>query len=611
MRRSAPPTLLVVACLAACHNDQGLHGDLTDTPPRDTDVPPPDSDAPEDTDVVAVCDLVAPAAGPVERDTACAQGEVTDPWDVVVEWEYTASGVGQNIAVGHLTDDNLDGVYDGRDVSTLVFVDYRGDVVALRGDDGTVLWDRPGYENDAGVAIADVDVDGVPDVVTIGPSAHNPYTESPVLLDAQGDVTWTSDLDEYSFYSIPTVADLDSDGAVEVILDRAVVEGATGRTRFPIYYLGDVPVFVGDPDRDGQLEVFEGSASWDASGGLHDDADLRADYSVVANVDADPDGEIIVARSLFVGTSADLIVLDTDRTELVDVPIPEVDPSPVTVGDFDGDGAPEIAVQGHDRRNNTLSVYEADGSTLWTVTVPPFASVFGVTGYDFDADGALELVEDLQDGLYVHDGRTGAVLFEYPHDVAGAGFQTPIVADVDGDDSAELLVRTVTGFQVLGQRNSTWHRAGTTWPTYDFTMTNVLEDGSVPAGPGSWDEYDVVRARPSEDVPGYADLVVAVVDTCITTCEAEGTVQLAWQAANRGLQPSASTVVELRDAAGSVLASHVLGPINPGIAAVGGTFEVPVDALAGGYALVVDAGETTRECDEANDRVEAPSPCGP
>lgn len=121
---------------------------------------------------------------------------------------------------------------------------------------------------------------------------------------------------------------------------------------------------------------------------------------------------------------------------------------PVTVGDFDNDGLPEVAVAS----NGTFGVYDprckaydnpkgcADKYILWERWSQDNSS--GETGsslFDFDGDGQPEAVYGDECFVRVYEGHTGRVLFSSKRS-SGTSIEAPVIADVDDDGSAEILM---------------------------------------------------------------------------------------------------------------------------------------------------------------------------
>jgi hypothetical protein len=124
---------------------------------------------------------------------------------------------------------------------------------------------------------------------------------------------------------------------------------------------------------------------------------------------------------------------------------------PPTVGDFDGDGLPEVAVAGSD----AIAVFDmdcrglpdlircgtlrTDGILWWQVSQDHSSNRTGASLFDFEGDGRIEVVYADEVFTRVYDGQTGEVLFSQWHSSCTWN-ENPIVADVDGDFNAELVV---------------------------------------------------------------------------------------------------------------------------------------------------------------------------
>ncbi|MBU1240510.1 hypothetical protein KJ865_12440, partial [Myxococcota bacterium] len=146
-----------------------------------------------------------------------------------------------------------------------------------------------------------------------------------------------------------------------------------------------------------------------------------------------------------------------------------------TVADFDGDGLPEISTAGRAE----YVVYDPDcwfpavraggecasGRTdfiLWsTPTQDLSSSMTGSSVFDFQGDGAAEVLYNDECFFHIYDGQTGNELVN-PKIPSSSGTlaEYPLVADVDGDGNAEMIIVSnkyaVAG---LGCRAS-WKAAG-------------------------------------------------------------------------------------------------------------------------------------------------------
>ncbi|NOY25326.1 MAG: hypothetical protein GXP62_05585 [Oligoflexia bacterium] len=555
-----------------------------------------------------VIDTVAPGTTSVDDACVAADLEITDPWNVAIEWQYTVpsgSGVIVMPAIGNLTDDNGDGVVDENDDPDIVFSTWgRDTLVALRGDGSGTIFEVSGFDGNAGVAIADVDNDGFPEVIA-GTTDHRV-----AAVDSTGRTKWRSDAFAWQMYPQPAVADLDGDGTVEIVMDIAVVAGADGRTVTTLSGLSSswrAPV-TADVDLDGVQEILLGEKAYSNTGAVKWSVALAGDstFAAVADIDGDPGGE-----SFWV-TGSKLYIVDDDGSLIrtVNLNSGSTRPGPPAVADFDGDGQVEIAIPA----STMLEVFEMDGTRRWQASIQDNSGIAGVSGYDINADGAYEVLYADEVELRIFDGRTGTQLYSNSSHSSATLWEYPTVADVDNDGSAEIVIASNgsvwKGITVLGHAGDGWAKSGTTWPVHDFAMTQVEPDGHVPSpAPHSWDVYNVFRARPTVD-DAATDLAVEIVDSCFAGCDERSYVALAVQVSNHGGLPSYEDVdVALYGVDGDVLTLvDVLTlprAIESGHTSDTLVFETTHASMgADGFMVRVDDDGTGRgvqsECDESN-----------
>ena len=120
---------------------------------------------------------------------------------------------------------------------------------------------------------------------------------------------------------------------------------------------------------------------------------------------------------------------------------------PITIGDFNNDGLPEIGIASQ----GLFGVYDpkceayeagrcADKYVMWERWSQDNSS--GTTGsslFDFDGDGQSEAVYADECFTRVYDGKTGTVLFSAKRSSV-TSIEGPVVADIDNDGSAEILM---------------------------------------------------------------------------------------------------------------------------------------------------------------------------
>ncbi|MDD5136739.1 MAG: hypothetical protein PHN63_05270 [Candidatus Omnitrophica bacterium] len=126
----------------------------------------------------------------------------------------------------------------------------------------------------------------------------------------------------------------------------------------------------------------------------------------------------------------------------------------MAVGNFDDDADLEIAVA----QNEAIHIFNIDGSCVngWPVKMDDSHSIDSIRCGDIDGDGRDEVVmiaiaKDAKEGIKNRTiyclGRSGAELF-----VREAGCVTDMIpADLDGDDSCELILGADKGIDVIGR----------------------------------------------------------------------------------------------------------------------------------------------------------------
>lgn len=591
------------------------------------------------------CVLEVPRAASVRIEPECSATNSphdVDPWDVTVEWRWEGLSIPENNRlydnvlmapiVGNLTDDNMDGVidrFDNPEIITVAFEepeDPSGYLVVLDGVTGEVMLQAPGWAPFGGIVVADVDLDGETEIVGFDSQGR------PKAIRGDGSLVWLAIDGVTSTYPQATVADLDGDGRVEVLADNLVLDGATGKRLFRAAIddeiIGRMPA-VGDIDLDGLQEfimgqdVYEFQRTGEAVTVTKEwSTPVKGTYghwSAILDANGDLNGEVAM-----IGDGR-LVIHRHDGPILVDVAAGTDQPGPPCVADFDGDGVSEIAWGSSD----SFNVYELDGTKVWTFPMSDQSGLAACSGYDFDADGAYEVLFADEQAFYIFDGRTGQILYGNLGHASGTVFEYPVIADVDRDGSAEVVVASSnyrlegwSGITVFGQARDAWARSGPTWHVHDFAVTNISEDGAVPSQPEPpWQIHNVYRARPSSNET-FVDLQVAFADVCFSGCKGETAVaKIAVQVYNTGSSTSRSQVpLALYAVDGDKLELLAVRKI-PGRVPAGGVtegllFTVPAESRGpdGFLVRVNDAGASNfdyqEECDlENNTAVYTDTPC--
>jgi hypothetical protein len=422
----------------------------------------------------------------------CSESAPPNAFEPDIQWTWTGpEGEAYSIVtplVANLTDDDESGEIDLCDTPDVVvlaskssgFPNAVGHIYVLDGETGTLhfkIFDD--LDHTVTPAIGDIDGDGLPEIVAavIG--------GAPIAFEHDGTKKWQSATGWPAAYSgAIALADLDNDGDVEIIAGNQLYDHTGAHLWTASQPAGNWSASAAaDLDDDGDLEVVLGHAAYHHDGSPYYVSAIQPGYPAIADLDQDGLPEILVTNA------NGLSMLEHDGTIKFQDLRPTGDPAggttwlrPATVHDFDGDESANFAVSS---RNN-YTVYEGDASIVWKATVSDQSGIAAGTAFDFLGDGIAEAMYADENFMFVFDGagqdllktaRTSGTLSEYP-----------IVADIDNDGSAEIVVVSCQygggvaspTVQVIRDKEDRWIQARRIWNQHTYHVTNVREDGSIP-----------------------------------------------------------------------------------------------------------------------------------
>jgi hypothetical protein len=251
-----------------------------------------------------------------------------------------------------------------------------------------------------------------------------------------------------------------------------------------------------------------------------------------------------------------------------------------------------------------LRAFAMDGHLLWETAASDSTGIAGCSVFDVNGDGAQEVLYADEHSFVILDGTTGTILFADPAHLSWTGVEYPVVADIDGDGHAEILLIGNSGapaLTVYGHAGAGWPPAGVGWGIYDYAVTNTASNGAVPGKPEPWwQSYNMWHGRPATDTVGEPDLTV----TIDSACRSDVGLRLSTTVANVG-SVGVSAGVELRvgdDAAGSA----ELPALAAGEAIQGVLLSSPDDGDT--VRATVDPENRITECDESNNTSDLAAP---
>ncbi len=187
------------------------------------------------------------------------------------------------------------------------------------------------------------------------------------------------------------------------------------------------------------------------------------------------------------------------------------------MGDFDGDEQAEVAVAGYNDYHvfdmecldNPLPKECVAVGIRWRQPSQDFSSgSTGSTLFDFNGDGQVEVVYRDEQILRIYDGLDGAILSQF-NISSGTILENPVVADVDMDGHAEIVVPghgATPGVYVLEDPRDQWVEARMLWNQHTYHVTNISEDGTIPLEEtrnwNSWNNFrQNVGPNPEDTAP--------------------------------------------------------------------------------------------------------------
>jgi len=561
------------------------------------------------------CEL-AETAVPVVRPVSCdASLEPSSlPWEVEVYWDFDEVEDCRVDAVADLDGDALPEV--------LCMSEEQALLVVLDGQTGDPQWTESVYDAWSPIVAADFDQDGLIEIAGLDAEAHV------VALEGDGSFLWRSDVplgppDGTRWdYAALIAADLEGDGDVEVVSYRGAVSGADGALEVVLFdeegwtrgWAQDL--VVADLDRDGDQEVLYWGITYDSTGEelWRTSSEFASGWhgSTPVPLQADGDAPAEVAW-LF---KDEWRLLDDDGTELLSPSTQHpLSYSLACAGDLDGDGVPELIYKDPEH----LRAWHLDGWVMWKLPVVDESTYTGCSVFDFDLDGLPEVLFGDELGFAIVDGLTGLRLYEDLERVSWTGGEIPLVVDLDGDGSVEIVLGGYAapwgyspGVRVYRHKHAEWPPGSTIWPWSAWSGHGAFPDGTVPAHPSlEWLDQGVWRSQPTHVTPGV-DLAPEVVGSCLSACEG-GAVRVAVRVANHGMASAGADVplaIYALDEHGSPALLDVVSwasELGPATATEPEERVYARDRVAEGLLLVAgDRGDGTRaveDCGPADDEL--------
>lgn len=235
---------------------------------------------------------------------------------------------------------------------------------------------------------------------------------------------------------------------------------------------------------------------------------VKDGFSSVGDIDGDGLLDIVVVRNNYYESGGGVWVWNARQNRIIATHVGGECGGVPSIGDINGDCSAEIIITFCD----TLRVYSYNGSSeleiLYTIPIVEESGVTSVTLFDLNGDMSNEIIYRDESRMFIFNGLSGHIVAEYPIK-SRTSLEYPIVADIDRDGEAEILVTGYT--DQFGQESlfcfesggEPWMPARAIWNQYAYNPTFVNDDGTIPRNMQST----------TTPLPGYEDCPEA---TCPT-----------------------------------------------------------------------------------------------
>jgi uncharacterized repeat protein (TIGR02543 family) len=360
-------------------------------------------------------------------------------------------------------------------------------------------------------------------------------------FDKAGKRKWKSD-NAYTTYSkagdykSATVifSDFNGDGYAETVTGDRIFDLASGRLLLDCGFLSarnllGPKVSVVDVDRDGRPELVFGGKVYsinltsragtqgnsctlrtDASGASANDPSLYITATIPADFDLDGRVDILACENGYFHIYDPV----TGNVKVrFNIPAAYQGLGTPSVGDIDGDKYPEI-IFGESPASGgkyyisawKVDVGNASVSRMWHRATNDASRATGVTLFNFDQDEKSEILCRDMESLKIFSGESQADIARPLDSIpcySGTMGEYPVVADVDNDGEAEIVVTGTSGaatdsrgyvYIFKAGANTRWAPARRVWNQYAYNAVNINEDLTVPG-----EMYDVATVMAGPD----------------------------------------------------------------------------------------------------------------
>ena len=437
------------------------------------------------------------------------------------------------------------GDLDGNGIPEVVSVNNFGslDLYVLNGATGeTIASIDIGFTPENAPVLVDVDADGIGEIIVSENKGNRMAMYNVDFVSGTLTERWSSTASINQPIGLHGVADFDEDGDVEIYYRNEIMDASTGSvvvagdgTWEEDYTHGSIAVdILADSECTdcAGLELISGNEIWainEASGtrtlvrdmddDIHDDIDPNLNYypkyynawndqfSAASVADYNLDGSIDVLLTGALGTSnqtyqgeTTVFFWDVANGNVVTYHDPTNNfvrgPGRINIGDVDGDGQ----MNANFVMDQKLYSLDENFNIHWIHPIKEGSSGFtGCSLFDFDGDGAVEVVYRSESALLIIDGvgngdNTTTERREMTC-VSRTQEEYPVIADVDGDGSSEICVTCYfnsntpfnpyqntqfSSVRVFESDGEAWMPARQVWNQHGYYNVNINDDLTIP-----------------------------------------------------------------------------------------------------------------------------------
>ena len=206
------------------------------------------------------------------------------------------------------------------------------------------------------------------------------------------------------------------------------------------------------------------------------DGDIDAVVTGMINNGTQNEGQVFVWDLQTTAQLAPSFILNTATASTVNT----TSGGRTNIADFNNDGTLEIGLAGR----NLYVVIDFNSGTntlqeLWSRVTVDQSERTGSSVFDFEGDGANEVVYRDQDNLFVYDGVTGATKVAVPCNAA-TRYDYPVVVDVDADGQTDIVCACDQVYESFESTANPWVKAREIWNQHAYSVVNINDDLTIP-----------------------------------------------------------------------------------------------------------------------------------